>query len=536
MEAARDLVIRGGTVVDGSGAPGFRADVAIHAGRLRLVRAHEAGSAPELPGADVIDASGRIVAPGFIDLHSHSGLWILAEPRHEPKVRQGVTTEVVGVDGNGYAPFRSGDDLEAFARLNGGLDGRPDVPLGWRTVAEYLERFDRGVAVNVAFVVGNSALRIDALGWDDEPANDRTLDRMRGLLREAMEDGAFGVSSGLDYPPGSYASTDELAALTAEAARFGGFYHTHVRYPLGDRFLDPFREAIEIGRRGAGPVHITHLYHRPTYPGDPGELLQLVDDARATGMDVTFDMYPSEWAATRLVIQLPQWAQSGGPDALLERIADRRFRDRLRAEMAGRGAAYTSAAGWSDVRLGYFADPANAAWEGRTLAEVMDGTGADAVDVICDLLIAEDLRLAQVTSGPETETLPRYFAHPAAMIGTDSTFLGAKPSPRTYGSFPRVLGEFVRDRRAIGLEEAVRKITSAPAARLGLRERGVIADGMVADLVVFDPERVASRATIEEPRRYPVGIDHVIVNGTPVVRGGEHTGALPGRALRRGAD
>ncbi len=534
MGAAPDLLIRGGTVVDGSGAPGFRADVAVHAGRLRLIR--DAAASADEPPADVIDATGRIVAPGFIDLHSHSGLWILAEPRHEPKVRQGVTTEVVGVDGNAYAPFRSRADLEAFARLNGGLDGRPDVALDWRTVAEYLDRFDRGVAVNVAFVVGNSALRIDALGWDDVPADARALDRMRGTLREAMQDGAFGVSSGLDYPPGSYASTDELAALTAEAARFGGFYHTHVRYPLGDRFLDPFREAIEIGRRGAGPVHLTHLYHRPTYPGDPGELLGLVDDARATGMDVTFDMYPYEWAATRLVIQVPPWAQAGGPDALLDRLADPRFRDRLREEMTRRGAAYTSAAGWSDVRLGYFADPAHAAWEGRTLAEVMAQTGADAVDTICDLLIAEDLRLAQVTSGPETETLPRYFAHPAAMIGTDSTFLGARPSPRTYGSFPRVLGEFVRDRGAIGLEAAVRKITFDPAARLGLRDRGRIADGMVADVVVFDAGRVASRATMEDPRRYPLGIDHVIVNGTPVVRGGEHTGALPGHALRKGAD
>jgi N-acyl-D-amino-acid deacylase len=534
MEGSPDLLIRGGMVVDGTGGPRFRADVAVHDGRLRLIR--EPRRSPEVLAGDVIDATDRIVAPGFIDLHSHSGLWILAEPRHEPKVRQGVTTEVVGVDGNAYAPFRSGEDLEAFARLNGGLDGRPDVALDWRSVADYLDRFDRGVAVNVAFVVGNSALRIDAVGWEDDAADVRAMDRMRGTLREAMQEGAFGLSSGLDYPPGSYASTDELAALTAVAARFGGFYHTHVRYPLGDRFLDPFREAIEIGRRGAGPVHITHLYHRPTYPGGPGELLELVDHARAEGMDVTFDMYPYEWAATRLVIQLPQWAQSGGPDALLERITDPRFRDRLRAEMEQRGAAYTSSAGWSDVRLGYFAEPDNAAWEGRTLADVMAGTGADAVDAICDLLITEDLRVAQVTSGPETETLPRYFAHPAAMIGTDSTFLGAKPSPRTYGSFPRVLGELVRDRRAIGLEEAVRKITSAPAARLGLRGRGRIADGMVADLVVFDPDRVAARATMEEPRRFPVGIEHVIVNGTPVVREGEHTGALPGHALRRGAD
>ncbi len=534
MGSAVDLLIHGGIVVDGSGEPRFRADVAVGDGQVRVIR--DPGAPGETPASATIDATGRIVAPGFIDLHSHAGLWILAEPRHEPKVRQGVTTEVVGVDGNAYAPFRSRADLEAFVRLNGGLDGRPDLALDWDSVASYLDRFDRGVAVNVAFVVGNSALRIGALGWDAVPADGRALDRMRATLREAMEEGAFGLSSGLDYPPGSYASTAELAALTAEAARHGGFYHTHVRYPLGDRFLDPFREAIAIGRESGGPVHITHLYHRPTYPGGPEVLLQLVDDARAEGLDVTFDMYPYEWAATRLLIQLPQWVQAGGPDALLARIADGSVRDRLRGEMAARGAAYASAAGWSDVRLGYFAEPGNARWEGRTLAEVMDDTGTDPVDAICDLLLSEDLRVTQVTSGPETETLARYFAHPAAMIGTDSTFLGARPSPRTYGSFPRVLGEFVRERRAVGLEEAVRKLTSAPAARLGLRDRGLLRDGMVADLVVFDPDRVASRATIDEPRRFPLGIDHVIVNGTRVVSDGRHTGALPGRALRRGVN
>ncbi len=527
------LLIHGGTVVDGSGSPRFRADVAVtDDGRLRVLR----DGASSVTAARSIDASGRIVAPGFIDLHSHSGLWILAEPRHEPKVRQGVTTEVVGVDGNAYAPFRSRADLEAFARLNGGLDGRPDVALDWATVAEYLDRFDRGVAVNVAFLVGNSALRIDALGWDETPADERATDRMRGTLREAMEDGAYGLSSGLDYPPGAYATTAELASLTAEAARQGGFYHTHVRYPLGDRFLDPFREAIEIGRRADAPVHITHLYHRPTYPGGPAELLHLVDAARAEGLDVTFDMYPSEWAATRLLIQVPQWAQAGGPGRTLERLADAGVRARLRAELAARGAAYTSAAGWSDLRLGYFARPENLRWEGQTLADVMRDTGQDPVDAICDLLLSEDLRPSQVTSGPETATLSQYFAHPAAMIGTDSTFLGARPSPRTYGSFPRVLGEFVRDRATIGLEEAVRKITGSPAARLGLRERGLLRDGMVADIVVFDPDTVASRATMEEPRRFPVGIDQVVVNGVPVVMDGVHTGALPGRALRRGVD
>jgi N-acyl-D-amino-acid deacylase len=533
MPDSADLLITGGTVVDGSGVPGFVADVAVVDGRLRIIRG-EAGRPSSV--RTTIDATGKVVCPGFIDLHSHSGLWILAEPPHEPKVRQGVTTELIGVDGNAYAPFRTRDELEAFVQLNGGLDGRPDLDHDWTSVASYLDRFDRGVAVNVAFVAGNSALRIEALGWDDVPADARPLDRMRGTLREAMQEGAFGVSSGLDYPPGSYASTHELAQLTAEAARLGGIYHTHVRYTLGDRFLDPFREAIEIGARGGGPAHITHFYHRSGYPGGPEQLLGLVEEARARGQDVTFDSYPYEWASTRLLIQLPQWVHSGGPMALLERLADRRVRERLRGEVGNSGAASTSSAGWADIRLGYFATPANQGWEGRTLADYMSATGTDAVDAICDLLLAEDLHVAQVTSGPTADTLPHFVAHPVGMVGTDSTFLGAKPSPRTYGSFPRILGEFVREKQIMGLEEAVRKMTSAPAARLGLRDRGTLRDDAIADVVVFDPQAVASLATYEEPRRFPTGIDHVIVNGTPVVRDGEHTGALPGRALRRGRD
>ncbi|HEX6474077.1 MAG TPA: amidohydrolase family protein, partial [Candidatus Limnocylindria bacterium] len=417
---------------------------------------------------------------------------------------------------------------------NAGLDGDPPLDFDWDTVASYLDRYDRSQAINVGMLVGNSALRIGAIGWENEPADERAVNAMRAMLREAMEEGAFGVSSGLDYPPGSYASTEELAALTREAALNGGFYHTHVRYPLGDRFLDPFREAIEIGRRGEGPAHITHFYHRQTYPGSPEQMLALVDDARMAGQDVTFDLYPYEWASTRLLIQLPQWVQAGGPMRLKERLADGATRDRIRSEMAARGAAYTSAAGWADVRLGAFTVPDNLHWESRTLADVMEETGRDAVDAMCELLLSEDLRVAQVTTGPWTDGIRHFLPHPAAMVGTDSTFLGEKPAPRTYGSFPRILGQFVRDEGLLSLEAAVHRMTGAPAARLGLRERGQLRDGWVADVVVFDPARVRANATYDEPRQFPDGIEHVIVNGQLVVHGGTPTGALPGRALRRG--
>jgi N-acyl-D-amino-acid deacylase len=344
------------------------------------------------------------------------------------------------------------------------------------------------------------------------------------------------VSSGLDYPPGAYATTAELAELANEAVRLGGIYHTHVRYSLGDRFLDPFREAIEIGRRGEAPAHITHFYHRLTFPGTPDQMLELVDDATASGQDVSFDLYPSEWASTRLLILIPIWVLDGGPLRTKERLADIGVRDRIRQDLRDRGQLFAGAGGIRDIRIGYLRRPEHLQWEGRTLGELIDAAGTDPVDALCDLLLAEDLRPNEVTPGPNLEGTRRFLRHPAAMIGTDSVFVGAKPSPRTYGSYPRILGQFVRDEALLGLEDAVARMTSMPAARLGLRDRGTIRDGAVADLVIFDPATVRSDATIDDPTRDPEGIETVIVAGELVVDAGRPTGARPGRGLRRGRD
>jgi len=540
--APLDLLIAGGTIVDGTGAPGFSGAVGVRHGgagadaTLEVLRDPAAIAAATAGARRVIDATDKVVTPGFIDLHSHSGLMILANPIHEPKVRQGVTTEVIGVDGLSYAPFADAATLADFVEMNAGLDGHPDIAYDWDTVESYLRRFDGGVGPNIAFVVGNSALRLGVLGWDEVEADGRAIASMRAMLREAMEEGAFGVSSGLDYPPGSYASTGELADLANEAAKRGGFYHTHVRYTLGDRFLDPFREAIEIGRRGGAPAHITHFYHRTTFPGTPEQMLALVDDARAEGLDVTFDAYPYEWASTRLLITIPTWVQAGGPGPTKERLADRAVRARIRTELEQRGVLYAGAGGLAAIRLGYFARPENHRWETRTLGEVAAEIGDDIVDVLCDLLLAEGLRINQVTPGPHTDGIRRFYRHPVAMVGTDSTFIGEKPSPRTYGSYPRILGQFVRDEAVLSLEAAVAKMTSMPADRLGLTTRGRIADGFAADLVVFNPLAVRSDATYDNPRELACGIEIVMVNGTPVVDGVIATGATPGRSLRKGRD
>ena len=537
-----ELLILDGAVVDGTGAPRFAAAIGVtreHRGAsARIAVLREAAAIEDAIGrADrLIHADGKVVAPGFIDLHSHSGLMILADPRHEPKVRQGVTTEIVGIDGLSYAPMSSLEHLAELVEMNAGLDGDPAITFDWDSVGSYLDRFDAGMGVNIGFLVGNSALRLAAIGWQEHEASPADEASMRSMLVESMEQGAYGISSGLDYPPGAYASTQELANLARVAARLGGFYHSHVRYTLGDRFLDPFREAIDIGRRGDAPSHITHFYHRATFPGPPEQMLALVDDARAEGLDVTFDAYPYEWASTRLLITIPPWVQAGGPGPTKERLADRAVRDRIRSELQERGVLYAGAGGIADIRLGYFARPENLAYEGRTLGDVGRERGGDLVDVLCDLLLSEGLRLNQVTPGPNLPGIRRFYEHPVAMIGTDSTFVGAKPSPRTYGSYPRILGQFVRDEALLSLETAVAKMTSMPAARLGLRDRGRIEDGYVADLVVFDPRTVRSNATYDEPRQFPDGIEQVIVDGTLVVDGGAHTGALPGRALRRGRD
>jgi N-acyl-D-amino-acid deacylase len=537
-----ELLITGGTVVDGTGEPRFEAAVGVTrrwggaSATLALLREQPAIDDAVGRSRRVLDARGKVVAPGFIDLHSHSGLVLLANPVHEAKVAQGVTTEVVGVDGLSYAPIRLAAQMRELVEMNAGLDGHPEIEFDWASVEQYLERFDAGAGVNVAFLVGNSALRLATTGWANIEPRERDLAEMRSMLREAMEEGAYGLSSGLDYPPGSYASTGELADLASEAAKLHGIYHTHVRYHLGDRFLDPFREAIDIGRRGGSPAHITHFYHRKTMPGTPEQLLQLVDDARAEGLDVTFDAYPYEWASTRLLITVPQWVQEGGPAKTKERLADRTVRARVRDELQARGILYAGAGGIADIRLGAFQNPENRHCEGRTLGQICAEDGTDLVDRLCDLLLDEDLRLNQVTPGPHTDGIRRFYQHPWAMVGTDSTFVGWKPSPRSYGSYPRILGQFVRDEAVLTLEGAVAKMTSMPADRLGLKRRGRIVDEAIADLVVFDPATVRSNATYDDPRRAPDGIEHVLVDGHFTLEHGQPTGATPGRGLRRGRD
>ncbi len=518
-----DLIIRNGLIVDGSGNSGYYGAVGVEGETVRVFR----GDAADAAASQVIDAAGKVVCPGFIDMHAHTGLVILAEPEHQPKVRQGITTELVGVDGNSYAPFTSHQDLLDFVEINSGLDGAPELPGTWSTVAEYMAMFDNKVAVNIAYIIGNSPIRICAVGWDDRPATAGERENMRAMLREGMEEGAFGLSTGLDYPPGSYAGTEELVELSREVSRQGGIYHTHLRNTLGDRFLDPVREALDIGLRAEIPCHLTHFYRRVTHPGSARQLLELVESSVSQGQDVTMDCYPYTYSSTRLLIFFPQWAHDGGPGKLKEVLRSPEGRERLRQDIRPSGS-------YKDVWLTYFKRPHNQKYEGKSVAEVADMMGKGEVDAMCDLLLDEDLQTSYVTPMPNLPTLPDFITHPRSMVGTDALLIGDYPSPRTYGTFPTILGEYVRDEGALSLEEAIRKMTSFAANRLDIRDRGMLRDGMKADIVVFDPKTVKSPATRHDPKQFPVGIEYVLVNGRIVVDQGRHTGFLAGRALRRG--
>ena len=421
-----DLLITGGMIIDGTGSQGFYGSVGVEGDTLRLLR----GDVSHVQAARTIDASGRIVCPGFIDMHSHAGLVILSEPRHEPKVHQGITTELVGVDGNSYAPFRTRENFLRFVELNSGLDGDPPLPGSWSTVEQYLAMFDRKVAVNIAYILGNSPVRIDAIGWDDRPATPAEIANMQAIVREAMEEGAVGLSTGLDYPPGNYADTAEVTALASTAAALGGFYHTHVRYRLGDQFLDPFREAIEIGQRSGAPLHVTHFYQRAPSAGGGRRMLELLEDTQAGGQEVTFDSYPYVYGSTRILIVFPDWTHDGGPERLKEVLRSEEGRERLRREIGPRAPT------WQDMWLTYFKRPENHKYEGRSVAEIAEMMGKTEVDALCDLLLAEDLQTCYVAAGTNGNTLPAFVTHPMSMVGSDAVLLGDFPSPRTLRLLP----------------------------------------------------------------------------------------------------
>ena len=529
-----ELIIEGGRVVDGSGEPARAADLGIGDDRIAAI-----GALGRQPAGVHLGAHGLVVSPGFIDMHSHSDFRLWANRRAESKIRQGVTTEVVGNCGFSPAPLspQFNAELQSFAGfLARGLDW------DWQSLGDYLRRFEAdGSAVNVLQLVGHGAIRIAAMGFARRPPTAQELTQMERLAARSIEDGAWGFSTGLIYAPGCYAQTNELIALARVARESGSLYASHIRGE-GVNLLSSVQEAIRIGQEAGIAVEVSHIKAagRANW-GKVSEALALIDAARAEGLDVTADVYPYLASSTTLSALLPSWVLEGGIDAMAARLGMPDVRSRVAAEVLSGLPGWENPAknaGWDGIMIA--ACPGRPAAEGRRLHDLAQEAGKSPIEFAMDLLQSQRGRVAMILFQLGETDLRSALIHPHVMIGSDGSALapygdlGAeKVHPRNYGTFPRILGKYVREEGILPLEEAIRKMTGLPARKLGLHDRGVIRIGAKADLVCFDPQGVNDRATYTEPHQYPTGIRHVIVNGRVVIRDGEHTGALPGRVLRR---
>jgi N-acyl-D-amino-acid deacylase len=518
-----DLLITGGTVVDGTGAAERRADVAIADGRVEAV-----GDLSGRPAARVLDAGGQVVCPGFVDVHTHSDLTLLSNPVAHSKVRQGVTTEVVGNCGLGVTPVLG--DRAALRGAAGYLDLDPAIAWDWHDLPGYLDALDgTRPSVNVASLVAHIPLRAGVVGFEDRAADAPELDRMCGLLADALDAGAVGASTGLVYAPLTYAREEELTALARTVAARDRVFAWHIR-DYGDALLDSVRQVLRVAEATGCRTQISHLIAvgRRNW-GKVARALELIDAARERGADVAADVYPYLAGNAPLSQLLPAWAQTGGEAAMRERLADQGVRDRVRAEWQDLPNS------WSEITVSRIPVRRDGVM-GRTVADLAgsDDGGPVALDLVAEFGNA----VMMVAGGRSEEDLLAVLRHPATVIGSDGQALdpdGATgqgvPHPRSFGCYPRLFGDYVRTGR-LGLAEAVHKCTGAAAARVGLTERGELRPGTAADVVVFAPDLIADRATYAEPQRYPDGISAVLVNGRIVVEDGAHLGERPGEILR----
>ena len=527
-----DLIIRNGTIVDGTGSPGYVGDVAIDGERIAAV-----GDLGDARGVTEVDVQGMAVTPGFINMLSWAGDALIEDGRSQGDIRQGVTLEVFG-EGRSGGPLN--DELKAFEVAR---QGDITFDIEWTTLGEYLEFLvDKGVSPNVASFVGATTVRMHEVGFEDRPPTDAELDRMRDLVRQSMEDGALGIGSSLIYAPAFYAQTDELIELSKIAAEYGGMYISHMRSE-GNALLESVDELLTIARGAGIRAEIYHLKAGGQSNWDKlDEVIEKVDAARADGLEITADMYTYTAGSTGLDAGMPPWAQEGGYEAWAERLQDPATRDRVRREMTTPTNEWENlllAAGGEGTLLVGFKNTELREYTGKTLAEVAELRGTSIEDTAMDLVIEDGSRVQVVYFLMSEANVARQIALPwvsfcsdAGSYATEGVFLNTSTHPRAYGNFARLLGRYVRDEQAIPLEEAVRKLTSLPAGNLRIQDRGQLAPGYFADVVVFDPETIQDHATYEEPHQYATGVIHVWVNGAQVLLDGEHTGATPGQVVR----
>ncbi len=528
-----DLLITGGRVVDGTGAPWFRADVGIRQGRIAAI-----GVLKGQPAQRVIEATDLVVAPGFIDLLGQSEFSVLADPRAVSKITQGITTEVTG-EGDSIAPTNDrqlADAQDVFKKYG--------VTPDWHSLAEYFTSLERrGTALNLGTFVGSGNLRNLVVGDMDRPATPEELRQMEALADQAMREGALGVSSSLQYIPNLYSSTEELIALAKVSARYGGAYFTHQRSESA-RIDASLEEVFRIAREANIRTQVWHLKtaYQPQF-GRMGEILRKFEAARAQGLDVAANQYPWDRAANPLDACLPPWVREGGREALLKRLTDPKVRERVKADMAKASLDWENqwlgAGGASGVLVVGVLNPKLKPYEGRTVADIAAEAKKDPREVLMDLVLEDRANASGVIAIMDEADVRTALAHPLVAFCTDSgataldgPFQGEGGHPRGWGSATRILGTYVREQKVLSLEEAIRKMTSFPAQAAGIKDRGLLKEGFAADLVLFNPATVGARATYAQPAQLSVGVPYVAVNGVLVVDGGKVTSARPGRALR----
>ncbi|MGE0725155.1 MAG: amidohydrolase family protein [Alphaproteobacteria bacterium] len=523
-----DILIRGGTVVDGTGGPGRVADVAVRDGRIAAVEPGRSDGA-----ARTIDAHGMVVAPGFIDIHTHSDFSLPLNPRAEAKIRQGVTTEVVGNCGISVAPALPGK-VEMLARYLSA--SAPWLSFEETDFARYMDGWP-AIAVNTVMQVGHNTIRLMAMGTENRAPRADEMAHMEAMLAEGLEAGALGLSSGLFTTPGCYAGREEMRALGRVLKAHGGRYSSHVR-DEADGVHDAIAEAIDVGEHAGIHVQLAHMKLSGTARwGEAARLLKTVADARARGVDVHGDQYPYDWASNPLRFLLPTWTQEGGLEAMLARLADPYVRARIRQKLAEVGFNnFGQVESWADIRIAI----SPTAEAGRTIEQIARERGCDPLDAVCDIIVADKGATRIIVRSMSEADVRTIVANAEALVGSDGPCVApygitgqGKPHPRLYGTFPRVIGLYARDLGLLSLPQAIRKMTGGAAEALGMPDRGLLRTGQAADVVVFDPATIAERATYDDPHQYAAGIETVIVNGTIAIDGGEHTGALPGRVLRR---
>ncbi|HHF52632.1 MAG TPA: D-aminoacylase [Candidatus Aminicenantes bacterium] len=525
-----DLVIKEGAILDGMGKEKRTKDIGIKGELIEYI-----GKIPVSRGKSVIDAQGLTVTPGFIDAHDHSDVGLLVNPKAESHIHQGITTVVSGNCGS--SPFPVPDALYEKRRQE--LKNIYDIELSWRDIEGFFSEIEkRGTALNYSAFLGHGALRGAVVGFNDETPGEEGIRKMQSLIKQNIQSGALGLSSGLEYAPGSYAETSELISLCKAAGECGGLYATHMR-DEGDYLLESLDEAITIAREAGVLLQISHL--KCAYPRNWGKLdkaLEKIEQAKNQGVDVFCDRYPYTAGATGLSsFNFPLWAHQGTTDDFIKRLKDPSLEPRFREHLKAREEKLGS---WDKVLISGVVTEKNRPFEGKSILECMKLTGKDAFQFMRDLLIEERDQVGMVLFMMNEENLKRILSHPLVGVGCDSSVMapygklsGGKPHPRGYGSFPRVLGKYIREERIALLPDMIKKLTSLPAKRFGFKKRGCLEKGYYADIVLFDKKTVKDMATYDDPHRYPEGIEFVIVNGEVVINRGEHTGRLPGKVLKK---